>query len=274
MATDTWIRYWFIELHAWWEGRINTTLLTREFAISRQHASKLLGQYQEEYPGNLVYSRSAKAYRPTDQMTLSLISGDVAEYFNWVSEHRHPTALNSGFATLDPPRRNVAPTVLRPMTQALRERRRLEVDYVSLTNPDREGRIIVPHTFVNTGLRWHLRAWCEKSQEYRDFVLSRFRGEPELLDTSPHGIEDDQAWNTRVTLQFEADSRLPADKRAVIEQDYQMENGQLAVTTRAALVHYVLQEMQVNTKMIDASPLAQQLILVNRDDIKPWLFDG
>lgn len=274
MATDTWFRSWFIELHAWWEGRINTTLLTQQFTVSRQHASKWLGQYQQDYPGNLIYDRSAKAYLPTERMSPSLISGDVTEYFNWVSEHRLPTDLNPGFATLDPPRRNVSATVLRPMSRARRNQHRLEVDYVSLTNPDREGRIIVPHTFVNTGLRWHLRAWCEKSQEYRDFVLSRFRGEPEILAPSPHGIEDDHAWNTQITLVLEPDSRLSPEKRAVIEQDYQMKKGRLTVSTRAALVHYVLQEMQVNTKMIDASPEAQQLILVNRDDIKPWLFEG
>src|SRR5690625_5587511 len=70
---------------------------------------------------------------------------------------------------------------MRGLVTAIRTQQRLEVDYVSLSNPNRQGRIIVPHTFVSTGLRWHLRAWCEKSQSYRDFVLSRFRGEPELL---------------------------------------------------------------------------------------------
>ena len=266
-------RYWYIELHLWWEGRINCPMLEAEFNITRQYASQVLRDYRTEFnPGSAYYDASAKAYLPSPEMRPLLLSGDVAEYFNWVSVHRAPVRLNAGFATLEPPPRHVSSTIMRPLIRARREQRRLEVDYVSLTNPDREGRIIVPHTFVNTGLRWHLRAWCEKSEGYRDFVLSRFRGEPELLDESLHGQLDDEAWNTEVTLVFAADTRLTSEKQAVIQQDYQMQEGQLKVTTRAALAHYVLQEMQVNTKVVDATPEAQQLVLVNRAEVKPWLF--
>jgi len=266
-------RYWFIELHLWWEGRINCPMLEAEFNITRQYASQVLRDYRTSFnPDSTYYDASAKVYRPKPDMRARLLSGDVAEYFNWVSVHRAPVQLNTGFATLEPPPRRVSPTIMRPLVRARREQRRLEVDYVSLTNPDREGRIIVPHSFVNTGLRWHLRAWCEKSEGYRDFVLSRFRGEPEVLDESPHGHSGDEAWNTEVTLVFVADTRLSPERQEVVQQDYQMEAGKLKVTTRAALAHYVLQEMQVNTKIVDASPEAQQLVLVNRNEIKPCLF--
>lgn len=266
-------RYWFIELHLWWEGRINCPMLEAEFSITRQYASQMLRDYRTSFnPGSAYYNASAKAYLPTPEMQPRLLSGDVAEYFNWVSVHRAPATLNDGYDTLEPPARRVSPTIMRPLIRARREQRRLEVDYVSLTNPNREGRLIVPHTFVNTGLRWHLRAWCEKSRGYRDFVLSRFRGEPELREESPHGQSGDEAWNTEITLVFAADSRLSPEKQAVIQQDYQMQAAQLKVTTKAALAHYVLQEMQVNTKMVDALPEAQQLVLVNRSEIKPWLF--
>ncbi len=56
--------------------------------------------------------------------------------------------------------------------------------------------------------------------------------------------------------------------------DYQMENDQLHINTRAALANYLLKEMQVNTKYLDGTPEAQQLVLVNRDDIKQWLFNS
>jgi predicted DNA-binding transcriptional regulator YafY len=126
---------------------------------------------------------------------------------------------------------------------------------------------------VNTGLRWHLRAWCEKSSEYRDFVLSRFRGEPELLEKSHHTAAQDSAWNTQVTLILQPDPRLSPAKREVLENDYQMQNGYLHITTKGCLVNYLLREMQINTKMLDGTPEAQQLVLVNQVDIKPWLFE-
>lgn len=273
MANTTEIRYWFIELHAWWEGQINSPMLCQQFEISRQAASNALKSYREDInPGSLHYDAHTKAYRPTPAMKPNIISGDVTEYFQWVSEHRIPATLSPGFESLKPPERSVSPQVMRAMIQAQREQRRLDVDYVSLTNPNHEGRIIVPHTFVNAGLRWHLRAWCEKSQQYRDFVLSRFRGTPELLDASHNGKEQDTAWNTPLELVFAPDPRLNEAKKAVLMNDYQMKGGQLVVKTRAALAQYLIQEMQVSVKVLDGTPEAQQLVLVNMQEVRGWLF--
>lgn len=173
---------------------------------------------------------------------------------------------------LELPPRNVSPLLMRHLVCAIREQRRLEVDYVSLNRPDHEGRIIVPHTFVNTGLRWHLRAWCEKSQDYRDFVLSRFRGHAELLDLSPQGAGQDEAWQTEITLIIQPDPRLNDSKQRVLMHDYAMQNGRLYLKTRAALAQYLLQELHINHKMLDGNPDAQQLILVNLDEVRQWLF--
>ena len=273
MANTTEIRYWFIELHVWWEGQINSTMLCQQFELSRQAASTALKSYREVLnPNSLTYDAHSKIYRPSDTMMPTLISGDVAEYLHWVSEHRIPASLSPGFESLKPPERGVSRQVMRAMVRAQREQRRLEVDYVSLTNPNDEGRIIVPHTFVNAGVRWHLRAWCEKSQQYRDFVLSRFRGTPELLDASDNGKDQDTAWNTPIELVFAPDSRLSDAQKGVLVNDYQMQDGRLIVKTRAALAQYLIQEMQVSVKILDGTPEAQQLVLVNKQEVKAWLF--
>lgn len=59
----------------------------------------------------------------------------------------------------------------------------------------------------------------------------------------------------------------------VIAHDYQMQNGQLTLNTRACLAQYLLQELQVNIRDINISPEAQQLVLSNIDAVKPWLFE-
>jgi hypothetical protein len=105
-------------------------------------------------------------------------------------------------------------------------------------------------------------------------VLSRFRGEPELLEKSRHTAAQDTGWNTQVTIILQPDPRLSPAKREVLENDYQMQNGQLHITTKGCLVNYLLREMQINTKMLDGTPEAQQLVLVNQADIKRWLFEG
>jgi len=271
-------RYRLIELLAYWEGRVSSTHLCQFFGISRQQAAKDIGHYRDE-TGNLEYDASARGFTPVEPFKLHHISGDVAEYLGWMTgRSAHSTPDSPSFClpyvALQHPPRNVSPYVIRPLVQALRQQRRVEVDYVSVSNPSRDGRIIVPHTFVNTGLRWHLRAWCEKSGEYRDFVLSRFRGEPELLDRSECTGADDHAWHTEVIIILKPDPRLSAAKQDALIHDYGMQNGELRLTTRAALAQYLLQEMQVNVKMIDGSPEAQQLILANLDEVKPWLFNS
>ncbi|TVP61114.1 MAG: WYL domain-containing protein [Halomonadaceae bacterium] len=268
-------RYRFIELIAWWEGQINTPRLQQQFGLSRQQSSADINAYNDATAGNLCYDSSRKAWQPKVDFSRHYISDDVVEYLNWLQTgYCIPAPPVLPHASLSLPTRQVEPDVMRGLISAIRQQQRIEVDYVSLSNPNREGRVIAPHTFVNTGLRWHLRAWCEKSAEYRDFVLSRFRGRPELLGKSANTAEQDTAWNTQVTLLFEPDHRLPQAKREVLEHDYQMVAGQLAITTRACLTQYLIQEMQVNTKILDGIPEAQQLVLVNRDDVKRWLFEG
>jgi predicted DNA-binding transcriptional regulator YafY len=173
---------------------------------------------------------------------------------------------------LSQPVRDVKPDVLRPIMQAARQQKRLDVDYVSINNPDREGRIIVPHTLVYTGLRWHVRAWCEKNQEYRDFVLSRFRDIPEIMDESVHGVDGDTQWNTRVTIRITPDPRLSREQREVVEVDYGMENGVLEVSTRGKLVPYALKLLHIDPDESLADPTAQQIIVENRAELLPWLF--
>lgn len=269
-----------IELIAYWQGKINATHLIKHFNISRQHAGDYLRAYQEYYPLNLHYSQSDKGFLPTAHFKYHHISGDVAQYLEWLStsstQSKQPIdGYNSlTYTSLTLPSREVSPYVMRGLVSAINQQTRVEVDYVSLSNPDGEGRIIQPHIFVKTGLRWHLRAYDEKHQAFRDFVLSRFRGEPELLDKATHNAAQDEGWNTLINIILAPDQRLSPEQKNVLEQDYQMQNGQLVIQTRAALTQYLLQEMQVNFKFHDKSPEAQQLVLVNESAIKKWLFSA
>jgi len=173
---------------------------------------------------------------------------------------------------LSVPVRDVRPGVLRPIMQAARMQKRLDVDYVSIGNPDRQGRIIVPHTLVHTGLRWHVRAWCEKNQDYRDFVLSRFRDVPDIMDESEHGVEGDTQWNTQVSIRIIPDPRLSPDQQGVIERDYGMEKGVLEITTRGKLVPYALKQLHIDPKEILEDPTAQQIVVENLEEVSAWLF--
>lgn len=267
-----------IELLSCWEGLVNTTQLIKHFSISRTHAQNCLKSYRSRCPENLQYNKHSKGFIPTSDFTPQHISTDVAEYLDWLdksdSNGTKLPATQFTNSTLCLPIRQVSPAIMRGVISAIKFQSRIEVDYVSLANPNGEGRIIQPHTFVKTGLRWHLRAFDEKHREFRDFVLSRFRGKPEMLDQATHTKAQDEAWNTTIKLVFHPDSRLTTEQKSVIEKDYQMQSGQLITQTRAALAQYLLQDMQVNIKFLDVIPEAQQLTLVNLNDIKKWLFNA
>ncbi|ROQ25745.1 WYL domain-containing protein [Gallaecimonas pentaromativorans] len=272
-------RCWLIELFAFWEGRVTTGHVSHFFAIGRQQASKELASYRARYPHQLAYSASAKGYVPTQGFKPTLLSGDVGEYLDWVTAQQRPSPvpkaayhLEAGATALAP--RRVSAQLIRPLVKALRQQQRLEVDYLGVTNPSREGRVIVPTRFVKTAQRWHLRAWCEQSQGYRDFVLSRFRGQPDLLGRPLAPLPEDTAWHTHITLCIKPDPRLSPAQQAALAADYGMENGELLLQSRAALANYLLLDMHIHTKMLDGNPAAQQLILANIDKIKPWLFGG
>ncbi|PLW83214.1 hypothetical protein CWI75_07315 [Kineobactrum sediminis] len=277
---DLLVRYRFIETIALWEGRLTTRHLCETFGIGRQQASKDINHYIREIgPGNLVYDMSLKGYTPAADFMPRVTQGMADEYLHLMARNNELSnvfeslALNvANVEVLSVPVRDVKPEALRPIMQAARQQRRLEVDYVSIHNPDREGRIIVPHTVVYTGLRWHVRAWCEKNQEYRDFVLSRFRDIPDILGTSPHGIEGDAEWNTRVTLRIVPDPRLRADQASVVAADYGMHNGALEITIRGKLVPYALKLLHIDPGEAQDDPIAQQIVVENREALTPWLF--
>jgi hypothetical protein len=271
-------RYRLIELLSYWQGQVNSTQLSEYFAVSVTQGKKYFAGYQQAHPNNLYYDNSLKGYVPQPAFVPGYITGDASEYLLWL-DHPGDAVATTHLAvltntSLSLPQRQVLPEVMRGLVAAIKGKRRLEVNYISLSNPNGEGRIIQPHVFVRTGLRWHLRAFDEKHQQFRDFVLSRFRGAPELLDGPTHSADQDEAWHTHVELVLTPDSRFSAEQKAVIEQDYTMQNGMLIVKTRAALAQYLLQEMQVNFKFLDANAEAQQLVLANKNAIKQWLFNA
>lgn len=277
---DLLLRYRFIETLALWEGRLTTRHLCDTFGIGRQQASKDINNYIREVgPGNLEYDKFLKGYKPSAAFTPRVTLGLADEYLHLMARNNElmnmfeSLSLNvANVEVLSMPVRDVKPEVLRPIMQAARQQRRLDVDYVSLNHPDREGRIIVPHTLVYSGLRWHVRAWCEKNSGYRDFVLSRFRGIPEIMDESAHGVDGDTEWNTRVVVRIAPDPRLSREQREVVEMDYGMEKGVLEIATRARLVPYVLQLLHIEPDALTEDATAQQIVVENRTELAPWLF--
>ncbi|HBP5527119.1 TPA: WYL domain-containing protein [Pseudomonas aeruginosa] len=278
---DLALRYRLIETVAWWEGRLTTNHLMQSFGISRQQASKDINTYINEHaPKNLVYDRHLKGYVPAKAFKPRFIDDSACDYLRLLNQNHEREAHIEGLALayahteiLQVPDRSIRPEILRPLLRACRDGLRLECDYVSLSSPIPETRLIAPHTLVYSGMRWHVRAFCEKNGDYRDFVLSRFRGELEPLGKSDWTREMDAGWSTQVVITIEPDSRLSQSQREIIETDYGMTKGQLVIPTRGALAQYVLQRYQLDPHKIQPRASAQQIVVANLDELKPWLYE-
>ena len=263
-----------IEIFAQWEGRVNATNLQTLLKIGRNKAYDILNRYQALTPENLEYDASLKGFKPSSLFHPHVASGHIDEYSQLLSRSGdvgYMSVFETGFCQLEAPLRNVSATLVQPIIRAIRDRLRVDIGYTSLSSPDYESRIISPHCLVFDGIRWHVRAYCEKNRDYRDFVLSRFNGEAAFEGTAQFGADQDTRWNTWLELVIAPDPRLSPENRRLIELDYQMENGQRIIPVRAALVLYMMKRLHLDH--YSNQPEAQQIIITPESDkaIRPYL---
>lgn len=230
-------------------------------------------------PRALEYDKSLKGYKPTPAFQPRYTKGEAGEYLQLLSVQNELSESIENLeirlpntCVISPPTRSVTPVVLQRLLRACRERTRLSVVYASISSPEPVSRVIQPHTI---GLQW-LSLACQsvvrKNGEFRDFVLSRMFGEPELLSPATQLIERDSDWQTEVVLEIIADTRLSKMQRRVVELDWGMKRGILRITTRAALALYCLQLLRLDHKALKEKPEEQQVVLKNRDALESWLF--
>lgn len=269
MSTEQTARFSFIEVIAKWQGRVNASHLMAHFDISRQAASRTITQYMAKYANNLIYNESLKGFLPTSQFTENSSAGLFSEYqqSTLAKQSKYLAAIDY----VDLPSREPDPKLVRPILRAINEKLAIDIGYLSLANPEYLDRIIEPHSIVFDGLRYHVRAFCHKNGDYRDFVLSRFNGELNDEFNATHTAQSDRLWQTKLAVVIMADPRLSAAQQRVIELDYQMINGRSTINTTAALVQYVLKRLHLDAYQTQAE--AQQIILTPESlrAISPYL---
>ena len=281
-------RLQYIEVMAWYTGVVSRSDVARAFGLSDPAATKDLKLYSDLAPGNLVYNHSVFGFVPGEHFSavfadirpaavLPVIAANLA-----VANGPYGAEPIYGLATasLPLPARLPSPQTLAQITRAIHGRRKLQVSYRSLSNRDGDAglseRIIEPHTLVDAGLRWHVRAYNAQSCDFRDFVLSRITGAQCLDAPAESSVQYDDDWVETVTLRLAPHRGLDAARRESLLLDYGASGDVIEVNVRRALLGYVLQRLSVDTTPDHAlNPNAYQLMLLNRDEIEPfaaWAF--
>ena len=272
-----------IELLAYWEGRLVTNKLIAWFGVSRQQASADIKRYMANHnPDSLIHDPSVKAYVTKPGFSPVLTKGHINEYLDMVSGLVSDSMAvilepEANLASVQLPDRTVRPEVLREVIKACRRSGSIKILYASMANPIWSERIISPHTIVYSGFRWHVRAYCHKHTEFRDFLLSRIDRTPQPIDEiAPPMAEDDQ-WQESNTLTLIPNIKLTDAQKALVKEDFGMPDGRLQFTVRKALAHYTLQRYQAAISQDEANDEFKfpiQLLESDRKNLSPHLFNS
>ncbi len=258
-----------IEILLFWESQINRKRLAILLGLSESRASQFIKRYEENFPGFICYDEKKKCHYPTEHFQPQLTTGTTDEYLQLILRQKQHTATTE---VISAPQRYVIPDVLKTICNAIQKSpQQLNVIYQSLQNPDdSQQRIITPHTLVFSGLRWHVRAFCEKSKTFKDFVLSRF-AQTEKAEFGQVTVEQDTHWQTFEELVIMADPRLTESQRKLIEREHGMNESRLVIETRGALIRYQMELLNIDTG--NPNPESQQIIVESAcwKRIQPYL---
>lgn len=278
-------RLQYIELMAYYTGVVTRSDVARAFGISDAAATKDLKFYSQIAPDNLIYKHNVFGFVPSARFeemftdleprhVLPMITANLP-FVGESAEHNPIYGFNTEKLPL--PQRLPTKEVLAQIIRSIKQKTKLEVVYSSLS--DRESsasRIIEPHSLVNNGLRWHVRAYSEETYDFRDFVLSRIQQARQLNEKAESKPEYDDDWMELINLKLIPHPGLSETKRQTLLTDYAAIDEVIEINVRRALLGYVLQQLSVDTTADHSlNPNAYQLVVFNRDEIEPfagWAF--
>ena len=278
-------RLQYIEMMAFYAGVISRSDLARAFGISDAAATKDLKLYNQIAPENLLYQHSEFGFVPASGFKEKLADLSPEKVLPLMAANLPIANLASGQTAvygitveqMPLPARLPDKEILAPIIRAIKQRKKLQAYYQSLSSDDSNAeRILEPHALINNGLRWHVRAYNEQSFDFRDFVLSRFTTTLCMDSSAESDPAFDDDWVETLRLKLAPHPALPLQKQHYLLADYGVSEAPIVIEVRRALIGYLLQQLSVDTTVDHSlNPQAHQLILTNRDEIEAfaaWAF--
>ena len=238
----------YIDFRLYFMGEVGRPDLASRFGVAPAGATRDLALYREIAPQNIEFDGSNKIYRigktfapifeHAPQRVLSALSLGFGDGVNGESQPMLPCESP---AVLCSPQMGV----LAPICRAIHAKRPVAIRYHSVSSGESE-RVIVPFALIDTGLRWHVRAFDRKTGEFRDFVVTRIDA-PKLLDEETKANErpdNDIQW-TRI-VEVELVPHPDQSRPEITVRDFNMANGALEMKLRAAIAGYMLRRWSVD----------------------------
>lgn len=271
-------RLTYIEAKAYYTGIVSRSDVASTFAMSDPAATKDLKRYNDLAPDNLIYKQSEFGFVASKDFNPYFSDLDPAEVLPLIVDN-HPSPWLAtkgeslfGLSASRLPKLTRLPDkeTVSQVTRAIYQKSKLSVIYASLSDHEREqSRIIEPHSLINTGLRWHVRAYNEDSFDFRDFVLSRILEAEALKDKAESTADYDEDWTETITLELAPHPNLAPKQQLNLLVDYSEDGKRIQLTIRRALLGYALRSLSVDTTEDQSlNPNAFQLVLMNREEVE------
>lgn len=238
----------FIDFNLQYFGQVARADLIQRFKTGLAACTRDLASYKELVPQNLVLSHTTKSYHRLESFkplfehnAESILSALCRGFGDGLSSNIQPSSYCQDSTRLIHPNSEVIATIMRAITS----KSAIECLYTSLTSGT-TSKGLVPHSIVNNGTRWHVRAFDRTKQQFRDFVTTRIEC-PKILQSlikPEESADKDTQWHTIYDIILTPHPKLKYPK--AIELDYAMENGQLKLEVRAALLGYLLRQWNVD----------------------------
>lgn len=251
-----------------WEGEIGNARVRKLFNLQPVQASRLLAEFRAQMGDRIAEDGRAKVLRSA---AANGIETDISldEYVRSTQrEGDAETCIVDARADLT----DVRPAVFALLRKAALNRTGVAIIYASMTNPAFEERVIFPHSIIHVGRRWHVRGWCMRRQDFRDFTLGRIRSATALQEQAGKTIEDDQEWNRVVQVRLAAHRSLSSDQQQVVRNEYFGGTMGRRLSVRACLAQYVIQDLRAAIDPETEVPPNFQIELANASELKATLF--
>ena len=259
-----------------WEGRLNNGRLRALFGLGQIRSSEWIRAFREKYPNWTTWNNKTRSFHATADVYRDQVDVEpsLAQYLvltgiatHAMDSQSHPIIWEA-FPDISAP----SPRVFAELHEAIRIRSMVKITYRSMGDPTPHQRDIAPHSLVRAGRRWHVRAYCEQNEDFRDYVLGRIVTINKQDRSALKDEQDDIRWITHVPVRLIAHPALSRDQATVIQYEFFNNTSARVDTCRGALIDYYLQYVRAALDTTTQCPPDYQLAVENSEEVRPWLF--
>lgn len=264
-----------LELLLRWEGQISNARLREIYGFTSVRASQWIKEFRDYQPSwtswnsfnkNFVATFKFYQYKGDDDST------SLTKYLSLVgmsaSSDNSDQQIVSAFSDITTPN----PIFFSTLSNAARLGRDVEILYSSLKEPEPHIRIISPHSIVKAGPRWHVRAYSQQHQQFRDYTFGRISNVKILDENAKFGMKDDEDWMTEVKVRLIAHPDLSWEKQSVIRLEYFAKTAARVTICRGPLVNYFVKEVNAAVDVKKQVPPEYLLAVENIEELSKWLY--